>query len=135
MTALIKAIQEYRPRLIRGKTVKKRELVKLLAARTGFNSSELSGVLEELRDAVLFYSQAGRGVRLEGLGTYLPHIKLDGTLKVSHRLDLFIKKYLNIPGEFTGDIVNRQNIGLSIEELIARWNDEHPDDPIPPNSG
>ena len=133
MTSVIRAIQAYCPRLVLGRTVRKRELVKLLAARTGFNSSEVVGLLEELRDAVLFFSQAGRGVHLDGLGTYLPHIKLDGTLKVSHRLDPFIKKYLNIPGEFTGEIVNRQNIGLTIEELVAKWNDEHPDEQIPTN--
>lgn len=133
MTFPIRAIQAYRPRLVLGKTVHKRELVKLLAARTGFNSSELSGILEELRDVILFFSQAGRGVHLDGLGTYLPHIKLDGTLKVSHRLDPYIKNYLNVPGEFTGDILNRQNIGMTPAELIAIWNEEHPDDPIPPS--
>ncbi len=118
---------------MRGKTVQKRELVRLLSARTGFNSRKVSGLLEELRDIVLFLAQAGRGVHLDGLGTYLPHIKLNGRLVVAHRLDPFIKKYLNVPGEFTGVIVNRQNIGLTTAELVAMWNDEHPDEQIPTN--
>ncbi len=80
---------------------------------------------------VLFFTQAGRGVHLGGLGTYLPHIKLDGNIKVSHRLDPFIKNYLNVPGEFTGEILNSQNIGLTPAELIAIWDEGHPDDPIP----
>lgn len=53
--------------------------------------------------------RAGRGVKLEGLGSYLPKIALDGTFDVSHRLDRAIKNALNAPGTFTGNIKNRAN--------------------------
>ena len=113
MSQKIKAIQTYGPRLVRGETVRKQELVSLLSSRTGYNSSELTGMLEELRDIILFYCRSGRGVLLDGLGTYLPYIKLDGTLIVSHRLDPHIRK--------------------SSAELVELWNEDHPDDPIVPN--
>ena len=67
---------------------------------------------------------------IDVLGTYLPDIKLDGTLVVAHRLDSFLKKYLNIPGELTGEIINRQNIGLTIAQIVAMWHDEHPNEQI-----
>ncbi len=133
MANKIRAIQTYGPRLMRGQTVRKRELVKLLSSRTGLNSSEISAVLEELRDAVLFYSLAGRGVRMDGLGTYLPYIKHDGSLVISYRPDPQIRKFLNVPGEFTGKIHNRESIGLTSDELVALWNADNPDDPIDAN--
>ena len=87
-------------------------------------------VLRELRDAVVFFNRAGRGVKLEGLGTYLPNIQLDGTFDVQHRLDRSIKNALNAPGTFTGVILNRENIGKTADELVEMWNAEHPDDPV-----
>jgi hypothetical protein len=69
-------------------------------------------------------------VKVEGLGTYTPTIKLDGTLGVGHRADIAIKRALNVPGEFDGDIENRENVGKTSDDLIAMWNEDHPDDPV-----
>jgi hypothetical protein len=35
---------------------------------------------------------------------------------------------LNIPGVFSGTILNREYIGSTGYELIAKWNTDHPDD-------
>jgi len=94
------------------------------------NEGEVRIVLTELRDAVIFFNRAGRGVKLEGLGSYLPSIGLDGGFDVSHRLDRAIRNALNAPGTFTGDIAKRQNVGKSPDDLVALWNSEHPDDPV-----
>jgi len=32
--------------------------------------------------------------------------------------------------EFGGTIMNRKNIGKSADELVALWNETHPDDPV-----
>jgi len=37
---------------------------------------------------------------------------------------------MNIPGIFTGTILNREHIGKTSDELVARWNAEHPEDPV-----
>jgi len=40
---------------------------------------------------------------------------------------------LNVPGVFTGTIINRENIGTAspaTEELITRWNTDNPDDQV-----
>ena len=85
-------------------------------------------MLLELRDATLFYTLQGTPVYLEGLGTYTPKVDLDGTLGVGHRADNQIKKGLNAPGKFSGTIHNRQNIGLTSDDLVAQWNGDNPED-------
>jgi hypothetical protein len=87
-------------------------------------------VLTGLQDAVLHFNGQGRGVKLEGLGTYLPNINYRGELDAAHRLDRRLKRELN-NGSFSGKIRNKKNIGKSAAEVIALWNAEHPDDPVP----
>jgi hypothetical protein len=130
MAARIQAINAYRPKIKHGNTVQTSELVRLLADRTGLNKGEVALVLGELSDSIVFYNREGRGVKLEGLGIYMPKIGLDGVFSVWHRLDRSIFNQLNISGFFTGIVLNRENIGKAVEELIAMWNADHPDDPV-----
>ena len=37
---------------------------------------------------------------------------------------------LNMPGTFSGTIVNREFIGKSSADLIAKWNEENPTDQV-----
>ncbi len=128
MAKKIQAIQAFRPRIAKGKTAGLKELTKFITMRTGLNEGAISNALKELRDAVAFYNLSGRPVKLEGLGIYGPSLKVDGTFKVTQKLDSFISNELNKKGAFTGDILNRENIGSSTDDLIALWNAEHPDD-------
>ena len=130
MASRIKAINAYMPSIELGRRVEIDELVDLIAARTGLNEGDVRQVMLEMRDAVIFYNKQGRAVQLEGLGTYTPVIQLDGTIKVGHRADTEIKKQLNVPGEFNADIKNREYVGKTGEELVAMWNEAHPDDPV-----
>ena len=36
----------------------------------------------------------------------------------------------HFPGIFTGTIINRENIGKTSEELVAKWNEENPTDQV-----
>ncbi|MDQ2178443.1 HU family DNA-binding protein [Marinifilum sp. D714] len=107
-----------------------KQVVEFIASRTGLNKGQIQMVLAELADTVIFFNKQGQGVKLEGLGTYLPEIDTEGEISVSHRLDRYIKSALNVEGGFTGNIENKTNIGKSKEEFIAMWNEAHPDDPI-----
>jgi hypothetical protein len=129
MANLIQAINTYRPRLELGRTVQTDELVNYVAGRTGLNASELVMALMEVRDAIIYYNRMGRGVKVAGLGTYLPNIHLDGTLDVEHRLDKSIKRGLN-EKKYVGHILNQKYIGKTSDDLVAVWNVEHPDDPV-----
>ena len=130
MASKIKAINAYRPRIELGKRAGMDDLVDFIARSTGLNESGVRQVLLELRDAVLFFNRRGQPVKLEGLGTYTPSIDLDGVLGVGHRADVDLKNGLNVAGEFKADILNRENIGKTSDELAAMWNAEHPDDPV-----
>ena len=130
MATRIEAVQAYRPRIIPGTTVQKRELVKLLSSRTGINESEAYAVLTELRDALIFYALSGRAVRLDGLGTYRPSMKVNGKINLSHRIDENIRSAINVSRDFRGEVRFKENIGKTSAELIALWNEDHPDDPV-----
>lgn len=67
--------------------------------------------------------------RLPSQGQARSH-RLVGPFDVSHRLDRAIKNALNAPGAFGGEIVNRENIGKTADDLVALWNADHPDDPV-----
>ncbi|MCP4602338.1 MAG: hypothetical protein GY847_17785 [Proteobacteria bacterium] len=130
MASKIQAVNAYRPKVKLGRTASLDQLVKYIADRTGVTEGEVSIVLKELRDAIIFYNLQGQGAKIEGLGTYLPKVGLDGTFDVSHRLDRAIKNGLNAPGAFSGEIVKRENIGKTADDLVAIWDEEHPDDPV-----
>lgn len=128
MAHRIKAINAYRPRLQQGNTVQKPELVRSVSRSTGIAEGTLDHSIKELRDQIIQYCRAGRAVKVDGLGTWTPSIALDGTLDIQYRPDATIGYGLNIPGVFSGTILNRENIGKTSDELIVRWNEEHADD-------
>jgi hypothetical protein len=130
MAILLTAVNAYRPKISLLPTVELKELVEFISSRTGLNKGELQMALAELSNAVQFYNKRGHGVKLPGLGTYLPSIDTQGKFSISHRLDREIGNALNSPGAFTGNIENRHNIGKTSDELIALWNADHPDDPV-----
>lgn len=88
-----------------------------MADRTGVTEGEISLVLKELRDAIIFFNRAGRGVKLEGLGTYQPKVGLDGTFDVAHRVDSAVKKAINAAGTFSGNI----SAGLTLARPALTW--------------
>ena len=130
MAARIEAIHTYSPKVNLGRTASLLELVKYISSRTGLSEGEITMVLKELRDAIIFFAQEGRGAKIEGLGTYLPKVDLSGRFDISHRLDAAIRNALNTPGAFRGEIEHRANIGKTSDELVAMWNEEYPDNPV-----
>lgn len=131
MASKIQAVNNYRPKLKLGRTAGTEELVAFIARSTGLNESGIRQVLLELRDAAIFFNEQGRGVKLEGLGTYSPKIALKGKLSISHRADKALTNALNAGGAYQGEIVNKENIGKTADELVAMWNAEHPTDLVP----
>jgi hypothetical protein len=127
MANLITAINANRPKLVLGSTVKMRELVEYISGRTGLNKGDLQIALSELSAAIIFFCKRGQGVKLDGLGTYLPSIDTQGELSISHRLDSEIKNTLNARGAYLGEIQLRENIGKTKEEFIEMWNKAHPE--------
>lgn len=130
MATRIEAVNAYRPKIKLGRIAGTDELVAFIARSTGLNESGVRQVLLELRDAAIFFNSQGRSVKLEGLGNYTPNIDLKGKLKISHRADSALINALNAGGAFRGDIINKDNIGKTSDELVAMWNADHPTDPV-----
>jgi hypothetical protein len=128
MAPRIKAVNAYRPRIEQGNTVQKPELVRALSRATGLVEGSIDQSIKELRDQIIEFNRAGRAVKVEGLGTFSPSMDLDGNLAISYRPDPALSNGLNIPGVFSGTILNREYIGKTSDELITMWNTEHPED-------
>ena len=129
MASPISALNHYRPQIEYGETAGWREVAEFLEARTTLSKTDIIATLTGLQDAVLYFNLQGRGVKLEGLGTYLPNINYQGEIDAAHRLDRRLKRQLN-DGSFSGKIRNKKNIGKTVEQVVAMWNAEHPDDPV-----
>jgi hypothetical protein len=133
MASKIKAIGALRPRIEQGNTVQKPELIRALSRATGLVEGSIDQVIKELRDQIIEFNRAGRAVKVEGLGIYSPNISLDGTFDLQYRADTAFGNALNIPGIFSGTIANRENIGKTGEELVAKWNESNPLDLVTNN--
>ena len=129
MASRISALNHYRTQIEYGETAGWREVAKFLEERSTLSKTDIIAALTGLQDAVLHFNLQGRGVKLEGLGTYLPNINYQGEIDAAHRLDRRLKRGLNT-GSFSGKIRNKKNIGKTVEEVVAMWNAEHPEDPV-----
>jgi hypothetical protein len=130
MASRIQAINAYCPKIKLGQRVEMDEVVKFIARSTGLNESGVRQVLLELRDVIIYHNLLGRAVKLEGLGTYTPTIGLDGEFNSKNRADPAIKNGMNAPGDFEGEIENRENVGKTSDDLVAQWDVDHPGDPV-----
>ena len=128
MASKITAIRRYRPEIKRMRTMQTNLMVESIAMRTGLNEGEIRFVVYELRDDILMAHRDGQAVKIDGLGTFTPTIRMDGSLDIVFRPDVEMLKQLNDLTRFRAKILNKANIGKSSDELVAQWNREHPDD-------
>jgi len=107
------------PKIKGGKIMERQEIVKIIRDRTGKQESDVIGGIADQRDAMETALCQGRPVRLEGIGIFRPVIKLDGTITIGFRVDPQLIDRLNASGAFTGTIINKANIGMTMQELEA----------------
>lgn len=130
MATLIEAIRRFGPKVQLRGTVPQRELAQWISMRTGLNANQVMLVLQELKEAILYFNRLGMGVKLPGLGWFSPSISRDGQYKINLRVDPELRKGMNVTGSYAGPVENRQNIGLDNASLKAQWDLTHPDDPL-----
>ncbi|MGD8552926.1 MAG: hypothetical protein PVG02_04640 [Anaerolineales bacterium] len=131
MAKRINAIKAFMPQIELNQTIKVEELTQYISRGTNLNPSEIKFMLDELSDAILFFTSRGQPVKLKGLGTFTPGIRLNGEFTLNVRIDRDLVKGLNTPDAFKGRIRNRHNMGKSGEDLVHQWNQDNPDDPVP----
>lgn len=130
MATFIQAVAQYGPRLKRLPRVRLDEMAIRLADITGVRKGEVTRVLYELQAAMQHYHRRGASVELMGIGTFMPTMRSDGSIRIVFRPDRAILKAMGNPVVYEGAIVNRENIGLSPDEYKALWDADHPDDPL-----
>lgn len=130
MAKTIKAISALGPRILLGKKASMTELVSAVANRTGLNKGDVLLMVNELRDNIVTFGLSGRGVKIDGLGTFTPKVNLKGEISLSVRLDSSISADLNKRRAFEGKIENREMMGKTVQDIVAKWNELHPDDPV-----
>jgi len=130
MAKKITVIRRYRPEIKRERTRQTWQVVEDIARGTSLNEGSIRFVVYELRDAILRAHRIGQAVKIEGLGTFTPTIRVDGSLDILFRPNPDMLKQLNDRTKFYAKILNKANIGKSADELVAQWNAEHPDDPV-----
>ncbi len=130
MAKLIQAIRAYGPSPDLQKTTQLDKVAEYMSMRTGLNKSEVLMVLQEQTDCILFFNTQGIPVKFPGVGTFTPGMGRDGELRVNFRTDTALKKGINQTDAYTGDIHNRENIGLDDQGYKDQWDADHPDDPL-----
>ncbi len=130
MARKITAIRKFRPEIKRERTLQTRQVVEDIAQHTGLNTGEVLFVTYELRDTILMAHRTGRAVKIEGLGTFTPTIRMDGTLDILFRPEPEILRQLNDRTKFYAKILNKKSIKKSVDELYAQWDEEYPDNPV-----
>lgn len=128
MAHKMNAINAFRPRLEKGLIVDMEELEARICSRTTFNEGLVHNVLMELKNTVIHSFASGRSVKMLGLGIYTPEVNLEGKFQVSHRMENQLKKTLNDGRMLRCKIKNRDLMGKTVDDLIAKWNEENPGD-------
>lgn len=130
MASIMNAMRAYMPAIKYEKTCSTKTLVKFISARTTMNEGAIYNSLMELKNALIHYGSLGEPIKLDGVGTFTPTLSLDGTFNISFLPDIEVKGGLNAPDGYVGEYKNKDMIGKTQQDIIDRWNNEHPDDPI-----
>lgn len=132
MAKRIKAINALRPRLKRLPPVDEYRLAEHIAGRSNLSKADVTHALLELSAGIEDFIALGHSVRLAGLGLVTPGMNTQGEITIRILPDVRLVRALNARGRFQGKVINARNLRKSGAELVAQWNELHPDDPVEP---
>ena len=120
MATKIEAMRKYGPRIAPGQPVSMREAVRFMCSATGQTEAEVVAGILNLRRMFLHFGWSGRNVHLDDLLGTRPIMVLEGDM----HFDFQGERQLNdeLKTGFTGVIENAENIGKTMDELVAIWN-------------
>jgi len=131
MAKRIVVVNQLRPKIISQGVVNLAEMAERMAKNTTYNPQELYGMLLLNVREILAALQAGETVKIDGLLTLSPNMKVGGEVDLSLRGNREAVASLNNPRLWTASKVsNHANLTKSSDELVAEWNEAHPDDPV-----
>lgn len=132
MATPLDAFRKHGPHIDPGAVVHQEEGEKWLMTYKHKTSGEASATISDLADLLDFYNNMGRTVSLDRLGGFTPVIHLAGDFDRNYRASADGRERMR--QDFTGVIINAENIGKTQAELNAMWNadPENANDQIPP---
>jgi len=128
MAYKIVAINTLRPKVIRANIVNTPKIAKFISGRTTINSGLIKNMLDELYETIVHFNMLGHSVKFDSVGLFYPKMGLDGSISIGFKPDTQLSKEALLEREYTGDIAYPENRGKTADELVALWNEEHPDD-------
>lgn len=126
MAKKIQAWVEFGPRIELAAPMTSNELIDNIVAATNQSRGSVLAVLSELDVQTEAALKAGRIIHMPNGTHYKPTGKKDGSIDIDVRVNPDLDKRVN--SGFHGKWVNSANIGKSEAEIIALWNEKHPDD-------
>lgn len=131
MASQMKAIQAYSPRIKYKFKSGMKDLARTISGRSLINRGTVMNVLAELHDTIVEYSAKGIPLKLDGIGIFKPGIDRNGNVRINFKPDHELTDSLVKlrPLDYL-TVKNRDMIGKTVEDFVARWNGEHPDDPV-----
>jgi len=129
MATKLGVLSKVGPRIINQGTVDLEEMAGRIAKNTTYNTEEIYSILrlcvKEANDAL----KEGETVKMDDLLTIKLSMKVGGKVKMGIRADRGAVANLNNPRLWTaGKVSNHANLTKTTDQLIAAWNEEHPDD-------
>ncbi len=128
MAKKIQAWTEFGPRLEPVAPMTAEEIIENIVAATNQSKGSVLAMLAELDVQSESGLKAGRIVQMPNGTHYRPVGKSDGSVDINVRVNPDLDKQVN--SGFRGQWRNAENIGKTEAEIIALWNQKHPDDLI-----
>lgn len=128
MAKKIQAWAAYGPKIILGDPMTPQDIIENIVAATNQSKGSVLAMLAEFDVQLEAGLKAGRIVQLPNGTHFEPIGKKDGSISIGVRVNPDLDKKVN--SEFRGKWANSQNINKSEAEIIAQWNEAHPDDLI-----
>lgn len=128
MAKKIQAWTKFGPRLAKADPMKSEELIENIVAATNQSRGSVLAVLAELDVQIESALKAGRIVQLPNGTHYKPTGKKDGKINIDVRANPDLARRIN--AGFRGKWRNAENIGKTEAEIVALWDQVHPENKI-----
>jgi hypothetical protein len=131
MTSKLVAVNQLRPRIISQETVGLEQAAQRVSKNTTYNVEEIYSILRLYTREMIAALQCGATVKVDGLVSISPNMKVGGEVDLSLRADRGAIAGLNNPQLWTADrVTNHENLSKDSDALVVLWNEKHPEAPV-----
>jgi hypothetical protein len=82
MAKIIEAVRDFGPKVKTNQTIQLNQIAAWIVIRTSVNKNEVTMVLQESNEAVLYFNGQGAPVKMDGIGIFKPGINRNGTMRI-----------------------------------------------------